>query len=115
MYALFLVLNDLERLDEVMESLYALELGATAMDSLGMSAILHNSPLNPHKIENDIISNSTPQSKTLVSIINDEKKVDEAITQLNSLLKIDDEPGTAFLFVLPVLRTSGGVIDKDIL
>ena len=107
MYALFLVLNDLERLDEVMESLYALELGATA--------ILHNSPLNPHKIENDIISNSTPQSKTLVSIINDEKKVDEAITQLNSLLKIDDEPGTAFLFVLPVLRTSGGVIDKDIL
>ncbi|NLY21379.1 MAG: hypothetical protein GXZ08_08875 [Tissierellia bacterium] len=114
MYALFIVLNDLKKLDDVMLALYALDLGATSMDSSGMiSSLTASIPDFLIPTTNDLKEDEKQAfSKTLVSIIHDEAKVDTAIERINKLLNIDENPGTAFMFVLPVLRTTGGFIEK---
>ncbi|MDO5725458.1 MAG: hypothetical protein Q4P29_04035 [Tissierellia bacterium] len=109
MYALFLVLNDLTKFDEILAKLYELNLGVTSMDSAGMKSVIQGN------IKADICDKEKDNkcySKTLVSIIKDEKLLDEAIKELNLILENENKKGRAFIFVLPVIKTDGGYTDE---
>lgn len=115
MYALFLILNQIDKLDTILESLYQLGVGATTLDSVGMGKILleHNINENIFSSLKSILNENKPYNKTIISVINNENILDEAINRINKILDIDNKKGVGFLFVLPVLIYRGGVNKID--
>ncbi|MEW8973067.1 MAG: hypothetical protein AB2375_02640 [Tissierellaceae bacterium] len=114
MYALFLVLNQTEKLDSILEILYKLEVGATTIDSIGMGKVLLEHNINENVLFSlrNILNENKPYNKTLISVINNENILNEAINQISKILDIDNKKGVGFLFVLPVLQYRGGIF-KD--
>lgn len=110
MYALFLILNQIDKLDVIMDILYELGLGSTTIDSVGMGKVLieHNIDKSIFSSLTAILNEDKPYNKTLVSVIKDKKVLDEAVEKISSILDIDNKKGAGFLFVLPVLYTRGG-------
>lgn len=115
MYALFLILNQVEKLDAVLECLYQLGVGATTLDSVGMGKILleHNINTNILASLKNILNENKPYNKTIISVINNENILNEAINRISKILDIDNKEGVGFLFVLPVLIYRGGVNNMD--
>lgn len=113
MYALFLILNQVKELDAILESLYQLGLGATTLDSIGMGKVLveHNINESIFASLKNVLNENKPYNKTIISIINNENLLNEAINRINKILDIDNNKGVGFLFVLPVLLYRGGVIE----
>lgn len=106
MYALFLILNDVYKLDEIQELCYDLGLGATTLDSQGMGKILlsHNIDVPMFGSIRKLIDSRKPYNKTVFSIIHSEEKKDEAVEKMKDLLDGFDEPGIGFMFVMPVIE-----------
>lgn len=114
MKLLVLVLNDEDKVDEVLLNLTKAGVkGATVIDSVGMGGILGvKIPFFP-KI-NNLVQISKPDNKTIFTVINNDSTLKEAVDMLRDTLQLE-KPGTGFLFVLPVLEIYGtsGVMDKD--
>ncbi|WMM25183.1 hypothetical protein RBU61_00565 [Tissierella sp. MB52-C2] len=110
MYALFLILNQTEKLDTILETLYNLEVGATTIDSIGMGKTLLEHNINEGILSSlsTILNENKPYNKTIISVINNENVLNEAIDRISNILDIDNKKGIGFLFVLPVLRFRGG-------
>lgn len=110
MYALFLILNELEKVDNILEIFYELKLGATTLDSLGMGKVLleHNVDIKILSSLKMILNENKPYSKTIISVIREKETLDEAINRINEELDIHNNNGIGFLFVLPVLQCYGG-------
>lgn len=106
MKMLALVLNDSDRVDEVLLSLSKIGIvGATVINSVGMGAILGGKvPFFP--IHEKHIRVQKPENKTIFTIIDDEVTLRHAVDMLRVTLKLE-KPGTGFLFVLPVLEAYG--------
>lgn len=109
MYALFLVLNDIYKLDEVHELLYEEEIGATTFDSQGMGKVLldHNIDIPMLASVRKLIDGRKPYNKTVLSIIQDEKKLRRVVDRIKKQLNNFEEPGLGFMFVMPVLECYG--------
>lgn len=110
MNALFLILNQTEKLDDILEILYELGAGATTIDSVGMGKVLldHNINSNIFASLRNVLNEGKPYNKTLISVMKDKSKLDEAVDRISTTLDIDNTPGAGFLFVMPVLATKGG-------
>lgn len=110
MHALFLILNQTEKLDKVLEILYKLGAGATTIDSVGMGKILSDNNVYSNIFANlkNVLNEGKPYNKTLISVIRDKEKLDLAVDEISSILDIDNTPGAGFLFVIPVLTAKGG-------
>lgn len=110
MYALFLILNQIDKVDIIMDVLYELGLGSTTIDSVGMGKVLieHNIDKTIFTSLTKLLNEDKPYNKTLVSVINDKEILDEAVEEISNILDIDNKKGAGFLFVLPVLYTRGG-------
>lgn len=115
MKLLVLVLNNEDKVDEVLLSLTKVGVkGATVIDSVGMGGILGvKIPFFP-KISN-LVQINKPDNKTIFTVINDDSILREAVEMLRNTLELD-KPGTGILFVLPVLELYGTseVIKKDL-
>lgn len=110
MYALFLILNQTEKLDDILEMLYKLGAGATTIDSVGMAKVLlgHNVHSNIFANLKNVLNEGKPYNKTLVSVMKDKTKLDKAVDEISAILDIDNTPGAGFLFIIPVLTAKGG-------
>lgn len=110
MFALFLVLNHTERLDEILDALYELGLGSTTFDSIGMGKVLleHNIGKNIFSSLTSTLNEGKPYNKTLVSVIKEQDLLDKTVEIISDILEIDNPQSDGFLFVLPVLYTRGG-------
>lgn len=116
MNALFIVLNDLTRYDEVMEIFYELHVGATTMDTTGMRSILerHREPIPFIGHFDRIFKEGQPYNKTIFSVIQDEKLLDTITSRLeDEVFDFFQEEGKAFMFVMPVARVYGHKQEKD--
>ena len=105
MKMLVAVLNDEKRLDEILLQLQELGIkGATVIDSIGMGGILGIKI--PFIKTHQLVQIHKPDNKTIFSVIDDEEILRKAVNMLKERLELG-EPGTGFVFVLPVLEVHG--------
>ncbi|WFD11351.1 hypothetical protein [Tepidibacter hydrothermalis] len=109
MYALCLVLNKVDKLDDILDILYHLNLGATVIDSEGMGKVLldHDIEVPVFSGIKKLIEGHKPYNKTIVSVIRDEKLLRTAVDKIKEELNHMEKPGVGFLFVVPVMECHG--------
>lgn len=108
--AVFLVLQNLERLSELLDAWGEANIpGATVLESAGLHCLRGCSyrddlPLIPSL--DTLLRGNADSNRTLFAII-DEQEVDSLIEATEKVLGRLDAPNTGILFVLPVLRVVG--------
>jgi len=107
MKAVFLILNNLDIYEDVMESYYQLGLGATTIDSQGMGKTLldHEEDFPIFSSLRKLITEDKPYNKTIISVVRDESVCETLVSQIHDL--ISSIPGAGFMFVLPVSNCYG--------
>ena len=106
MKLLILILNKVEKLEEVLEGYLEIGItGATIIDSVGMGHILSEEvPIFAGL--RFMFSGAKPSNKIILSAIKDEKEK-PAIRLLNKILGELDQPGTGIVFSLPISAVEG--------
>jgi len=106
MKLLILILNKVEKLEEVLEGFLEVGIsGATIIDSVGMGHILSEEvPIFAGL--RFMFAGAKPHNKIVLSVIKDEKE-DEAVHLLKNILGDMGKPGTGIVFSLPVDRVVG--------
>jgi len=109
MYGLFLVLNDVYKLDMIHELFYEEELGATTIDSQGMGKVLLDHHVNVPMLASmrKLIDGRKPYNKLIISVIKEKDKLDRVVRKINKELECFNEPGVGFMFVVPVMEIHG--------
>ncbi|GAA0182360.1 hypothetical protein SH2C18_47520 [Clostridium sediminicola] len=109
MYAICLILNDVSKLDDILEIFYENHCGATTVDSVGMGKILINNNVDIPIFAGlrRILEGTKPYNKTIISVIREEPKLRKVIDTINTELDYNNNPGVGFLFVTPVLECHG--------
>ncbi|MFO7588920.1 MAG: hypothetical protein R6X22_12765 [Gemmatimonadota bacterium] len=107
MELLIAVINDVDRMDEVLAGFLEIGItGATILDSEGMGRVLsHEIPIFAGL--QTLISRSRPQNQTLFSVIDDPEKVERAIALLQDVCGRFDDPATGIAITVPVNRVVG--------
>ena len=102
MKAIFLILNNLDIYEEVIDHYYHLGVGATTIDSQGMGKTLleHDEDFPIFSSLRKLITEDKPYNKTVISVVRDESICDKLVSEIHSL--ISSRPGSGFMFVLPV-------------
>lgn len=106
MHALFIVLNDLTYLDEILEEFVELKVrGATIIESQGMaSAILHSEGLN-FLLQGLFKAGSVDAqkySKTIFTVISDDQKLEETVAAVRKIVERSKKKTIGFMFTVPV-------------
>ncbi len=105
MKLLVLILNDEALVDNVLLNYYKIGIkGATVIDSIGMGGIL--GVKIPFFKSNQFVRIHKPDNKTILSVIDDENILKQAVTMLKKELLLE-KPGTGLMFVVPVLEAYG--------
>ena len=106
MQLLLAVINDREKLDEILSGFLELGItGATIVSSEGMGRLLsHDIPIFAGL--QTLISRSRPQNRTIFSVV-EEDKVDPAIALLQDVCGNLESPATGIVFTIPVDRVVG--------
>lgn len=107
MTLLIAVINDPEKLDEILSGFLELGItGATVISSEGMGRVLsHDIPIFAGL--QTLISRARPQNRTIFSVIDDEEKVERAIALLQDVCGNLSDPATGIVFTVPVERVVG--------
>ena len=106
MKLLILILNKVEKLEEVLEGfLEAGVTGATIIDTVGMGHILCDEvPIFAGL--RFMFAGAKPHNKTIISVIKDEVE-EEVLHLLENILGDMYEPGTGIVFTVPLDRVVG--------
>lgn len=114
MYALFLILNDTHKLEDIHEIFYEFGCGATTLDSQGMGKVLleHNENIPVFSSIRRLVEGDKPYNKTIISVIREKDLLDKVTKKINEELDYIHKPGIGFMFVIPVLDCYGSKI-KD--
>lgn len=105
--ALFIVINDPDRLDQVLEILLECEIpGATIIESQGMAKVLSDHipiffglrglNLNEHE-----------SNRTIFALSKHPEKIDKAMEKLSTMFHGFEEAFTGMMFVVPVTKAIG--------
>lgn len=102
----FIVLNEDEYLDELLEAFVELDVrGATVIDSVGMGQIIaHDIPIFGGL--RSLMTGSRPYNKTIFTVV-EKNKVEEIARVFEHICGPLDEPGTGLIFSLPVDYVKG--------
>ncbi|MBF8983321.1 hypothetical protein IZY60_07210 [Lutibacter sp. B2] len=113
MYALFLILNDVNKLEQVHNVFYEAGVGATTLDSVGMGKVLleHDIDVPIFSSIRKLVEGNKPYNKTIVSVIREEEKLRKVVDKINELLSQINKQGVGFMFVVPVLECYGSKKD----
>ncbi len=106
MQLLIAVVNDPERVDEILSGYLELGItGATIINSEGMGRLLsHDIPIFAGL--QTLISGSRPQNRTIFSVVADDK-VAAAFALLQDVAGNLEDPATGIAFAIPVTRVVG--------
>ena len=107
MNVLFLVLNEVEHLDEVLDAFVKVGLkGATILDSQGMASALTNGgksiPFYGSLMH--LLDGAKPYNKTIFTVIEDEEKLEKAVAAVKEILGDMKKPGSGLMFSVPIGR-----------
>ena len=106
MKLLILILNKVEKLEEVLEGFIEIGIsGATVVDSVGMGHIISEEvPIFAGL--RFMFAGAKPHNKTILSVIKEEKE-ERVVRLLEKILGDMNKPGTGILFMIPVDRVEG--------
>lgn len=117
MYALFVILNDTSKLEDIHNILYDNECGATTVDSMGMGKVLleHDVDVPIFAGLRKLVEGNKPYNKTIFSVIRSEKKLRKTVNDIREEIGLTDDTkrGIGFIFVLPVLECHGFKVDSN--
>lgn len=106
MQILFIVLNDLDYLQDVLRILVKHKVkGATILESEGMAKVLaeHNeSYLTFGGLFKSSLPKDFAESKTIFSVIHDDINLNEIVTEISKLLSKSEKNAIGFMFTVPV-------------
>lgn len=106
MKLLVLILNKVEKLEEVLEGFLEVGVtGATIIDSIGMGHVISEEvPIFAGL--RFMFAGAKPHNKMIVSVITDNKE-DPVIKVLKKILGDLGQPGTGIVFTMPLDRVEG--------
>jgi nitrogen regulatory protein P-II 1 len=106
MQLLIAVLNQEEKLDEIMSGFLELGItGATIIQSEGMGRVLsHDIPIFAGL---GALFSSRPQNQTIFSVIREEEKVEGVLQLLQEICGNLEAPATGIAFTIPINRVVG--------
>lgn len=106
MKLLILILNKVEKLEEVLEGFLEIGItGATVIDSVGMGHVLSEEvPIFAGL--RFMFAGTKPHNKTIFSAIKDEREK-PAIELLQKILGDLNQPGTGIVFTIPIEKVEG--------
>ena len=106
MYALIIVLNAVDYLDDVLDGFVKLGIsGATILDSQGMGSTIVNSEYKHIQLFsslNMLLSDSHPYSKTIFTVLENELMVEKAVTVVQEAVDGISSTGVGFMFTVPI-------------
>jgi nitrogen regulatory protein P-II 1 len=106
MKLLVLILNKVEKLEEVLEGFLEVGVtGATIIDSIGMGHVISEEvPIFAGL--RFMFAGAKPHNKMIISVITDDKE-DPVIKVLKKILGDLGQPGTGIVFTMPLDRVEG--------
>lgn len=106
MHVLFLVLNEIEYLDDILEAFVEAGVkGATILDSQGMaSAIASNSNRQIPLFGSlkSFLDSSRPYNKTVFTVVESDELLHKVINAVNDVVGDIRKPGIGLMFSIPV-------------
>ena len=106
MYALIVVLNAIDYLDDVLDGFVKLGIsGATILDSQGMGSAIVNSDyrnISLFSSLNKLLSDSHPYSKTIFTVLETEAMVEKAVAVVQEAVDGISSTGVGFMFTIPI-------------
>ena len=118
MNALFIVLNEPDHLEDLLEKFIEIGVkGATILESQGMGfAVNHGGHGNEPffgKIRS-LMNNSRPFNKTIFTVIEDEETLEKAVNVAKEVFGDVYQPGLGMMFTMPVNNVYGMKGTKEI-
>lgn len=111
MYALFLILNQTEYLDDILAGFMEIGVkGATILDSQGMgSAIVINENRQVPLFGSlkSFLDSERPYNKTIFTILESEELVHGAVEVVNDVVGDLNKPGVGLMFTVPTSHIFG--------
>jgi nitrogen regulatory protein P-II 1 len=107
MYAVFIILNDIDKLDDISKVFYENCCGATTVDSEGLGKVLveNNYDIPLFAGIRRLVEGNKPYNKIIMSVIKKESKFRKVVDTINE--QFISETGTGVMFVVPVLECYG--------
>ena len=115
MYLLVSVLEETEKLTEIMEGFAKIGIkGSTVLDSIGMGRVLMKAKVSLPVMEqiNKVITDLQSSNKTIITVIKEKDVLNHAIRIVKSLCGDLRQPGKGILFALP-LEIVEGLPEED--
>lgn len=116
MYALFIVLNETDYLDEILAKFVDVGVrGATILDSQGMaSAIVHgqNRSIPLFGSLKTFLDGARPYNKTIFTVLENEALVEKTVAAVQDVMRDLPPTGAGFMFSVPIGKTYGIVPTK---
>ena len=111
MYALFIVLNQVDYLEEILERFMEIGVkGATVLDSQGMGgAIVHSSSKSVPLFGSlrTIMQGAHPYNKTIFTVLESEELVEKTAAAVQNVLEDVSPLGIGFMFSVPIGKVYG--------
>ena len=108
MYALFVILNEIDYLDDLLCGFVENEIsGATILDSQGMgSAIAHgsNTDMPLFATLRMLIGDAHPYSKTIFTVLENETMVNKAVSVVQEIVEDISSPSVGFMFTVSIAK-----------
>lgn len=106
MHVLFLVLNEIEYLDDILSAFVDVGVkGATILDSQGMASAIAsngNKQLPLFGSLKSFLDSSRPYNKTVFTVIENEDLLEKAVEAVNNVIGDIRKPGIGLMFTIPV-------------
>ncbi len=106
MNVLFIVLNETDYLDDILDAFVEIGVkGATILDSQGMGSAISNSGRGKDLFFGSIrnlLDNARPYNKTIFTVIEGEYLLQQAIKTVKDIIGDMSKPGIGLMFTMPV-------------
>jgi len=106
MHILFLVLNEIEYLDDILAAFVDAGVkGATILDSQGMASAIASNTNRQIPLFGSLksfLDSSRPYNKTVFTVVENEELLDKAVNAVNDVVGDIRKPGIGLMFTVPV-------------
>lgn len=111
MNALFIVINEIDYVDEILEKFLDIGVGgATILDSQGMGSAMAQGDTSDIPLFGSLkryLDSSRPYNKTIFTIIEDEELLEKAVNSVKEIVGDLNKLGVGVMFTVPIGKVYG--------